>query len=147
MIKTGLQKSQKYPGMFAYLQYQKLGIIFFPFMTKTQTAKNPHFSILLMCLAMYAELFRHVNASLLRIWTQHIIPLAHWSARALSFNTQDSASSSKLLYEVKITFFPEKKKKKNFFHHWTGDKKGAKLPICKAACFQNIKKKFWLFFF
>lgn len=35
MIKTGLQKSQKYPAMFGYLQYQKLGITFFPFMTKT----------------------------------------------------------------------------------------------------------------
>lgn len=67
MIKTGLQKSQKYPGMFGYLQYQKLGITFFPFMTKTQKAKNLHFLILHMCLAVYAELFRHVKASLLRI--------------------------------------------------------------------------------
>jgi len=54
MIKTGLQNSQKYPDIFAYLQYQKLGIIIFPFMTKTQTAKNLHFSVLHMCLAMYA---------------------------------------------------------------------------------------------
>lgn len=67
MIKTGLQKSQKYPAMFAYLQYQKVGITFFPFMTKTQKAKNLHFLILHMCLAMYAELFRHVIVSLLRI--------------------------------------------------------------------------------
>lgn len=150
MVKTGLQKSQKYPGIFAYLQYQKLGIIFFPFMTKTRTAKNLHFSILHMCLAKYAELFRHIKASLLRIWTQHVIPLAHWSAHVLSFNTQVSASSSNLIFEVKITFFLAKKK--YFFHsvvahHWTGGQKGAKLPMCKAACFQNIKKKKLIVFF
>lgn len=40
MIKTGLQKSQKYPGMFAYLQYQKLGIIFFTFMTKSRQQRT-----------------------------------------------------------------------------------------------------------
>lgn len=29
--------------MFAYLQYQKLGIIFFPFMTKKTDSKEPAF--------------------------------------------------------------------------------------------------------
>lgn len=53
--------------MFPYLQYPKIGIIFFPFMIRTQNAKNLHFSILHMCLAMYAELFSHVKTSLLKI--------------------------------------------------------------------------------
>lgn len=66
MIKTKLSK-KKYPWIFPYLQYPKIGIIFFPFMIKAQTAKNLHFSILRMCLAMYAELYSHVKTSLLKI--------------------------------------------------------------------------------
>lgn len=53
MIKTGLQKSQKYPGMFAYLQYQKLGIIFFPFMTKTQTCISQFYICAWQCMQSY----------------------------------------------------------------------------------------------
>lgn len=53
---------------FFYLQYLKLSVIFLPFMTTKQTAKNLHFSLLHMCLAMYADLYRHVKISLLKIF-------------------------------------------------------------------------------
>lgn len=60
-IKTGSEKKPKMPRYFCLLSVPEAGYHLFSFMTKTQTAKSPHFSILRMCL------FRHVKTSLLRI--------------------------------------------------------------------------------
>lgn len=135
--------------MFFYLLYLMLSVIFLPFMTTKQTVKNLHWSLLHMCLAMYAELYRHVKISLLKIfWTQHVIPFAHWSVAFLSIYTQPWAFSSKL---VILFFFSSENNlllgKKIFLSQLNRREKGSRTAHVQSSLFSESLQNIILIFF